>query len=123
MRALVAVGSVWGILFVVPFIIYGSSSVLFGLKPPAGPAWRFLLSVAITKAGTAVAFVALFSLCREGWRGHWLLYAGIWFLMFAVSEIGDFVKTGYGFAEAMLGVLSEAIYAPLSAFTVDRLFR
>jgi hypothetical protein len=123
MRAALAVASVWGILFAIPFIVYGSASAFFELKPPAGPAWRFLLSVAVTKAGTAVAFVALFLLCREHWLGHWVLYAGIWFLMFAVSEIGDVVKTGYSVVEAALGILSEAIYAPLSAFTLERMFR
>jgi hypothetical protein len=43
--------------------------------------------------------------------------------MFAVSEVGDFVKPDYSFTYAMLGILSEAVYAPLSAFTIDRLFR
>ena len=123
MRALFAVAAVWGILFAVPFVIYGSASGLFDLKPPAGPAWRFLLSVAVTKVGTALAFVALFALCRNEWRGHWLLYAGIWFVMFAVSEVGNVVKSDYSFTYAMLGILSEAVYAPLSAFTIDRLFR
>jgi hypothetical protein len=81
------------------------------------------LSVGVTKAGTAVAFVALFVLCRDGWRQHWLLYAAIWFLMFALSELGDFVKTGYSAAEALLGIFSEAVYAPASAFVLDRIFR
>jgi hypothetical protein len=31
------------------------------------------------------------------------------------------VKPSYSFAYAMLGILSEAVYAPLSAFTIDRL--
>lgn len=123
MRALAAVAAVWGILFVVPFVIYGSASALFGLKPPTGPAWQFLLSVAVTKVGTAAAFVALFVSCRVAWRGHWLQYAGIWFLMFAVSEIGEAVKPAYTVAYAMLGILSEAIYLPLSALMIGRLFR
>ena len=82
---------------------------------------RCKLSVAVTKVGMAIAFVALFALCRDTWRGHWLQYPGIWFLMFAVSEIGEVVKPSYSFAYAMLGILSEAVYAPLSAFTIDRL--
>ncbi len=123
MRALLAVASVWAILFTVPFVIYASASVFLGLQPPAGPAWRFLLSVAVTKIGTAVGFVALFVLCRDKWRERWPLYAGIWFLMFAISEVGDVVKPGYTVAEAGLGILSEAVYAPLSAFLLDRMFR
>ena len=42
--------------------------------------------------------------------------------MFAVSEVGNCVKPDYSFAYAMLGILSEAVYAALSAFTIDRLF-
>jgi hypothetical protein len=41
--------------------------------------------------------------------------------MFAISELGDLLKPGYSFAEAALGILSEAVYAPLAAFAVHRL--
>lgn len=123
MRTIVAVVVVWAIFFLVPFLAYGFSSVFFGLQAPPGPAWRFLLSVAITKIGTAVAFVALFAFSRDAWREHWLLYAAIWFSAFTISEIGDLVKTGYSVAEAMIGISSEAVYTPLSAFTLDRIFR
>ncbi len=123
MRAFLVTVLVWFILFAVPFVIYGSAATFFGLKPPSGPAWRFLLSVGITKIGTAAAFVIIFASSRDLWRGHWLLYACIWFAMFAISEVGELVKPGAGFAEAMIGIVSEAIYAPLSAFAVDRLFR
>ena len=120
MRALIAVAFVWVILFTVPFAIYGSASAFLDLKPPSGPAWRFL-SVAITKFGTAIGIVALFALGLSRFRGHWLRYAAIWFLMFAISEIADLAKGGYGAAEAALGILSEVVYAPLSAFVTDRL--
>ncbi len=121
MRVLVAIACVWFIIFAIPFVIYGSSSVFLDLKPPAGPAWRFLLGVAVTKSGTAAGFVVLFLLCRNALRGRWLLYAAIWFVMFAVSEIGDTLNAGYSVVEAVLGIASEAIYAPLSALTVKRL--
>lgn len=49
----------------------------------------------VTKLGTAIAFVTLFVLCRNELRGHWILYASIWFFMFAISEVGDVVRTGY----------------------------
>ncbi len=123
MRALAAVGSVWAVLFVVPFVIYGAASSVIDLKPPVGPAWQFLVSVAVTKLGTAAAFVALFAAGLERWRRDWLRYAAIWFVMFAVSEIGDSIKPSYSFAEAALGILSEAVYAPLAAFATARLLR
>lgn len=123
MRVVIAIASVWAILFAVPFAVYASASVLLELTPPVGPAWRFLSGVALTKLGTAVAFVALFGLSRDAWRGHWLLYGAIWFVTFAASEIGDVARSATSFVEAMLGIFSEAFYAPASAFTIDRLFR
>ena len=46
------------IIYIVPFLIYGLASVVAGLKSPEGasPA-RFLVSVLISKIGTAIAFV------------------------------------------------------------------
>jgi hypothetical protein len=122
MRVAAAVASVWAILFAVPFVIYGTASAVIHLKPPAEPAWRFLLSVAVSKVGTALAFVLLFLLSRDAWRDRWLLYAVIWFVMFAVSEVADAIRPGYSATEAALGILSEAIYAPVAAFIVHRLF-
>ena len=123
MRILIAVVAFWASLFAVPFAVYGSASSLLDLKPVAGPAWRFLTGIAITKLGTSVAFVALFSVSHTMWRGHWIQYGAIWFITFAASEIGDAVRMASSSVEATLGILSEAIYAPASAFVIDRLFR
>ncbi len=123
MRAVIAVVFVWALVFAVPFAVYGCASAFLELKPPSGSALRFLSGVAITKLGTAVAFVALFALAHAEWRSRWILYAAIWFLAFAASEIGDVVRSVSSPAEAALGILSEAIYAPVSAFAVHRLFR
>ena len=86
MRVLVAVILVWALLFAIPFAVYGSASTFLDLKAPVGPAWRFLCGVAVTKLGTTAAFVALFALSRDAWRGHWPLYGSIWFAMFAASD-------------------------------------
>lgn len=123
MRVLIAVILVWAILFVVPFAVYGSASKFLDLKPPVGPAWRFLSGVALTKLGTALAFVALFAHSRDAWRGHWALYGAIWFVTFAASEVGDVVRMVSSTGDAILGILSEAVYAPVSAFAISRLLR
>ena len=123
MRVLVAVILVWVLLFAIPFAVYGSASTFLDLKPPVGPAWRFLSGVAVTKLGTALAFVALFALSRDAWRDHWALYGAIWFAMFAASEIGDVVRMASSSGEAILGILSEAVYAPASAFVINRMLR
>lgn len=104
-------------IYVLPFVVYGGASILGGLRPPttASPG-RFLLGVMVTKLGTAVAFVSIFAVSRTIWGPRWLLYGMLWFVMFALSELGEAVSGRTTREEAMLGVVSEAIYAPLSAF-------
>jgi hypothetical protein len=70
----------------------------------------------VTKLGTAVAFVSIFAVSRAIWGPRWLLYAMLWFVMFAFSELGEAVSGRTTKQEALLGVVSEAIYTPLSAF-------
>ena len=90
---------------------------MFGsLRPPstASPG-RFLLGVLVTKLGTAVAFVSIFAASRTIWGPRWLLYGMLWFVMFAFTELGEAVSGRTTNTEAVLGVVSEAIYAPVSA--------
>ena len=96
------------------------ASAFGSLRPPetSSPA-RFLLGVLITKVGTAVAFVIIFSASRNVWGSQWLVYALVWFLMFALSEVGEAVAGRTSPIEAVLGVASEAIYAPMAAFVTQ----
>jgi hypothetical protein len=112
------------IIYVVPFVVYGVASVVGGLKPPdnASPA-RFLSGILVTKLGTAIAFVALFAIGRGVWSGQWLLYGLIWLVMFALSEVGEAISGRMTVPEAVLGIVSECMYAPASAFAVARLLR
>lgn len=104
------------VIYAVPFLVYGAASALGGLRPPrtASPT-KFLLGVLLTKLGTAAAFVALFALTRAFWGPRWGLYAAVWFLMFAFSELGEAISGRSTRIEAALGIISEAIYTPLSA--------
>ena len=117
-REVLAVLLVLLIFYVVPFVVYGAASVFAGLKPPdtASPA-RFLGGVLVTKLGTAIAFVALFALAGGVWKDRWLL------VMFALSEVGEAISGRTTVPEAVLGVVSECLYAPLSALVVSRLLR
>jgi len=104
-------------IYVVPLLVYGAASVAWGLQPPSGASpGRFLFGILITKLGTAIAFVALLSAARAVWGDRWLLYAFIWFVMFAFSELGEAISGRTSRLEAILGVVSEAIYAPAAAF-------
>lgn len=117
-------GLVLVVIYVVPFIVYGAASAVFRFETPAGvsPA-IFLLSVLISKTGTALAFVLLFYYARNAFHERWLLYGGIWWLMFAIGEIGQAIGPNYSWAYAVAGVLSETIYFPVSAYLTRRLFR
>lgn len=70
-RTSLAVPLVWIVIFVVPIIVYGVLSAATGLQPPGGNP-MFLAGTAISKLGTAMAFVLLFCLGRtvigpSGW--------------------------------------------------------
>lgn len=104
------------IIFVVPFLVYGLASVIAGIKTPQGisPA-KFLTGVLVSKLGTAIAFVVIFHITRDVLSGRWLLYALLWWVSFLTDEIGQTMRSGYTWKEAVAGIISESIYLPLSA--------
>ena len=121
-RVMLSIVFVLAILFIVPILVYGLASVVTGLKTPEGasPA-QFLISVLVSKIGTAIAFVLIFYLARNSLSGQWLLYAFIWWLMFVFGEIGQAIGPNYTWKEAIAGVISETAYLPLSAYITNLL--
>jgi len=105
------------VIYIVPFLVYGLASAVAGLKPPEGasPA-QFLLSVLVSKIGTAIAFGLIFYFARSSLGGQWFLYAFVWWLMFVFGEIGQAIGPNYTWKEAIAGVISETIYLPLAAY-------
>ncbi len=121
-RVAVAAVATLTIMYVVPFPVYGAFEALEWVElPQDGSPARFLLSVLVIKVGVAVAFVLLFGLARSTLAGRWWLYAAIWWFMFAVVELGQAIGPGYSAAEAVAGIISEAIYFPLSSAAVARM--
>jgi hypothetical protein len=114
MKTLLAALLVWAVIFIVPVLVYGAFSAVTGLQPPGGSPSLFLAGTAVSKLGTAIAFVAIFYLARDAIGGQWLLYAGIWWLMFAIGEVGQAITPDYSWEEAIAGIVSETIYFPLS---------
>lgn len=123
LKALLAVALVWAVLFVVPVLVYGGFAAVTGLKPPGDSPALFLAGTAISKLGTALAFVAIFYMARDVFGGQWFVYAGIWWLMFVVGEIGQAVTPSYSWQEAAAGIISETIYFPLSGLIATWLLR
>lgn len=115
---------VLAIIYIVPFIVYGLFSTLIGAKMPEGvsPA-MFLLSVLISKIGTAIAFVLIFYFARNVFGNNWLLYAFIWWVMLVIGEVGQAIGPNYSWKEAVAGMISETIYLPLSAYIVNWLIK
>lgn len=108
------------IIFIVPVLVYTFFTSVFGLKEPEKKL-KFFIGVIIQKVGTTIGFVALFYLGREYFLDHWLLYSFVWFVMFAMTEVGQAFMPGYSKKEAVAGIISEAIYFPLSAYIIARL--
>ena len=121
-RKVVAFVTTLAIMYVLPFPVYGMFSALGLVEMPEGgsPA-QFMLSVLVIKMGVAYAFVVFFGLAAPALAGRWWRYAAIWWLMFAVIEAGQAIGPGYSAAEAVAGVISEAVYFPLSSLVVARL--
>ncbi len=120
LRIILSMLTVLAIIYIVPFLVYSLFTVLTDLKPPSNvsPA-RFLLSIFVSKTGTAFAFVLIFYVARNSFSSHWLLYAFAWWVMFVVGEFGNAIGPGYSWKEAMAGIISETIYLPLSAFITN----
>ncbi len=114
---------VLAVIYIVPFVVYAIFSAVAGLKQPEGSPWLFLLSVFVSKIGTALAFVLIFYLGRDAFSTQWLTYAFIWWLMFVVGEVGQAIGPNYSWQEAIAGMISETVYFPLSAYIVSWLIK
>lgn len=112
------------IIFIVPFVIYGVYSSIFGLNTPEGASpILFLTSVLISKIGTAIAITLLFYYSKNIFFDKWLLYALLWWIMFVIGEVGQTIGPNYSWTEAILGIISETIYLPLSVFILRKLIK
>ena len=108
------------IIYVVPFVIYGLATKVINLKPPEGASpVRFLISILVSKIGTAIAFVLIFYFARSSFSGEWFLYALIWWISVVIGEFGQAIGPNYTLKEAVIGIISETIYLPLSAYLVN----
>lgn len=121
-KSVLAIIVVLAVIFFVPFLVYSLFSLATGLEPPSqGSPLRFLLGIAVSKAGPAIAFVLIFRVAHASLQGRWLLYGSLWFVMFSIGEVGQAIGPGYSWSEAVAGIISEAIYCPLSAYFTWRL--
>lgn len=118
MSVFMAVVLTWAMLFVVPIAVYGAFSAVTGLKPPGDSPILFLAGTAISKTGTALAFVAIFWLGRDVLGDQLTFYVGAWWLMFVIGEVGQAVTPSYSFQEALAGIVSETVYFPASGLIV-----
>ena len=95
---------VWVAFYVIPFVVYAAFSAFGGLQAPPGSPMRFLVSVAVSKLSHAIAFVLLFRMAGGALAGSWLVYALIWWVMFAVGEVGQAIGPDYSWKEALASV-------------------
>ena len=113
--------AVFAALFLIPIAVYGAASALTGIQPPGGDPRAFFTGVAVSKAGTALAFVGLWLMARDAPGFSPALYVGLWWAMFVLGEAGQALGPDYGRTEAIAGVISESLYLPLSGWVLTRL--
>ncbi|MGL4235665.1 hypothetical protein [Tabrizicola sp.] len=121
MRVALAVSLVFLALFIVPVIVYGTLSRFTGLQPPGDDPSAFLAGVAVSKIGTAIAFVGIWLIGRETLGPQWAVYVLLWWGMFVLGEVGQAIGPEYSWSEAIAGIVSETIYLPLAGLIVTRL--
>ncbi len=122
MRHVLCIIATLVIIYIIPFILYAAATVVWDLKPPDdAPPWQFLLGVLVSKTGTAIAFVTIYHFAKSGLDRKWLLYASIWWVSFTIGELGQAIGPNYSWKEAVIGIISEAMYFPLAAVVTDRL--
>jgi len=123
-KIILSIFLVLAIIYIVPMIIYGLFSSLIGAAMPQNISpTKFLLSVLISKFGTAIAFVLIFYFARHFFTDNWILYALIWWFMLVLGEIGQTIGPNYSWKEAVAGIISEAIYFPASAYILHLLIK
>jgi hypothetical protein len=121
MRIALTTSLVFLTLFFVPVIVYGIFSRATGLQPPGEDPSAFLAGVAVSKIGTAIAFVGIWLLGRETLEMQWGLYVLCWWVMFVLGEVGQAMGPDYSWQEAIAGMISETLYLPVSGLLVARL--
>lgn len=114
-KVILGILSVLAVIYTVPFLVYGTLSSMGKLEKPKGSPSAFLLSVLVSKIGASLAFF-LFYFAHDTFSGRWPLYAGIWWLMFVIGEVGQAIGPNYSRKEAIAGIISETIYFPLAAY-------
>lgn len=113
--------AVFATLFLIPILVYGAASALTGIRTPGDDPRAFLTGVAVSKAGTAVAFVGLWLLARQAPGFSPVAYVLLWWGMFVLGEIGQAIGPDYSRTEAIAGAISESLHLPLAGWIVARL--
>lgn len=121
MNVALSVLLVFAALFAVPILVYGAFSATLGIEVPGGNPAAFLSGVAVSKLGTAIAFVGLWLMVRYDRADRIWTYVFFWWLMFVLGEIGQAIGPAYSWGDALAGIISETIYLPLAGLILRRL--
>lgn len=123
-RNILTTAFVLTVIFLTPIVIYGVFQATIGAEIPGGITLLIFLSgVLVEKAGVAIAFCSIFYFAYDTFCRRWVLYASIWWGMFAFGELGQVIVSNYSWKEALAGILSEALYFPASAWLAQKFIR
>lgn len=110
---------VWLIINIVPFVVYGIAARFANIQTPGQVSTQqFMLSVFLEKFGVATTFAVVFLMGDRVTAPNWLFYGMLWWYMAALAEVATAMRGGYGWKEAVIGIVSELIYFPLAAYTM-----
>ena len=103
-----------------PFVLYGGASILGVCNRPRA---RLQDDCSCAWCHGAALLSGLSRGVRQqgDWSRRWFLYATLSFVMFVFGEFGEVVSGRWTMLDAVLGVASEAVCFPMSAFITQRL--
>ena len=124
LRLILGTASTLLIIFIIPILVYGALAGILNMKTPEGVSpLRFLLGTLVSKIGTAILIAFIFFFAKDVFFDNWILFTAIIFAMFVFGEIGQSLGPNYSWKEALSGILSEAIYLPLSVLVLRLIFK
>lgn len=121
MNIALSVVLVFATFFLLPVAVYGVLSAATGLEVPGRDPLAFLAGVAVSKLGTAIAFIGLWLMVRYDRADRVWTYVLFWWLMFVLGEVGQAIGPDYSWTEALGGIVSESIYLPIAGLILRRL--
>lgn len=123
MHIALSIAFVFGVLLLIEIAAHGAMIAMSDVPGAASSSVGFFSGLALSRLGTAVAFVGLWLMIRYDQVERIWTYTFFWWVMFTFHEIGLGMGPDYTWQDAASGIVAASISLPLSGLIVVRLLR